>query len=217
MNIQPTQNYSAPFKSGFPVTHWVRETNGSYAPALSRNLNEKLQRSVVRLLNSNIDKSKPEKRPLIEYVKKIISASDSDFAQNPVARSFYFHHGGLSEQKFEPFGYILTGRHAEHMTEVLGKPIGRAKSDAPRRNGNLADTAEINIAVGDYFNQGINFVKKLASHFKLGGKTRYGLHTKFEVIRTKTGRIKEYRLIDLKFCPEEGAGNPFVRTGYLKK
>lgn len=217
MNIQLTQNYSTQFKAAYPVTHWVRETNGSYAPALSRNLNEKLQRSVVRLLNSDIEKVKPEKRSLVQYIKKVITASDSDFAQKPVARSFYFHHGGLSEEKFEPFGYILTGQHAEHMSEVLGKPIGRAKSDAPRLNGDIAETAEVNIAVGDYLKQGISFVKKLASKFKLGSKTRYGLHTKFEVIRTKTGKIKEYRLVDLKFCPEEGEANPFVRTGYIKK
>ncbi len=216
MNIQPTNN-SIQFKSGFPVVHWVRETNGSYAPAFSRDLNEKLQRSVVRLLNSNVEKAKPEKRSLIEYVKKVVSASDSDFARIPFARSFYNHHGGWNGQKFHPFGYILTGRHAEYMSEIFGKPIGRAKADAPRRDGNISDTAEVNIALGDYFKIGINFVKRLASNFKPDGKKSCGLHTKFEIIRTRTGKIKEYRLIDVKFCPEEGVENPFVRTGYIKK
>lgn len=216
MNVQQSQNYSTQFKAGYPVVHWVRETNGSYAPALSRNLNEKLQKNVVRILNADLEKAKSEKRQVMEYVKKIISASDSDFSQNMKARSFYNRHGGWNGQRFEPFGYILTGKDAELMSQVFGKPIGKAKADAPRRDGVVSGSAEVNIAIGDYFRRGISFVKKLASGFKPIDKTRYGLHTKFEVVRTKTGKIKEYRLVDLKFCPEEGSENPFVRTGYVK-
>lgn len=208
MNIQPTQNYSTQFKSGFPVVHWVRETNGSYAPALTQELNVKLQKSLVRLLNSQGNNVKPEKLTLMQYVKRVISGKDEDFLRNPIARSFYNSQGGWNGQQFEPIGYILTGMHAEHMSETLGKPIGKAKNEAPRG-------AEVNIALGDYFKQGLSLVKHLASGFKTG-KTHYGLHTKYEVIRTKTGKIKEYRLVDLKFCPTEGPNNPFVRTGYIK-
>ena len=208
MNIQPTQNYSTQFKSGYPVVHWVRETNESFAPALTSELNVKLQKSIVRLLNSQMKNVKPERLALMRYVKGIISGRDKDFAENPVARSFYNSQGGWDGQKFEPIGYILTGIHAEHMSETLGKPIGKAKSEVPIG-------AEVNIALGDYFKRGLNFVKRLASGFK-SDKTHYGLHTKFEVIRSKTGKIKEYRLLDLKFCPTEGPNNPFVRTGYIK-
>ncbi len=208
MNIQPTSKYSTQFKSGFPVVHWVRETNGSYAPALTQELNVKLQKSVVRLLNSQGSKLKPEKLSLMEYVKRVVAGRDKDYATNPVVRSFYNSYGGWDGQKFEPIGYILTGRHAEHMTETLGKPIGKAKSDVPQ-------SAEVNIALGDYFKRGLSLVKRLASFFKTD-KTHYGLHTKFEVIRSRTGKIKEYRLLDLKFCPTEGPNNPFVRAGYIK-
>ncbi len=209
MNIQPTQNYSTQFKAGYPVVHWVRETNGSYAPALTHELNVKLQKPLVRLLNSQMKKVKPDKLALMEYVKKVICAKDKDYSQNPIARSFYNSQGGWNNQSFEPIGYLVTGRHAEHMTETLGKPIGKAKSEAPQG-------AEVNIALSDYFKRGLTFVKKLASGFKTN-RTHYSLHTKYEVIRTKTGKIKEYRLIDIKFCPTEGSENPFVRTGYVKQ
>ena len=63
--------------------------------------------------------------------------------------------------------------------------------------------------------RGLRYVKKLAAQFRDEKNVRSALHTKFEVIRSKTGKIKEFRLLDLKFCPEEGKDNPFVRTGYL--
>lgn len=211
MNILPKQSYSGTFKAAYPVTHWVRETNGSYAPAVTQALNEKLQKSIVRLLNSQGKKLTPQKLSLMNYVKEIVSASDKDYAKKTVARSFYNSKGGWIQQKFEPIGYILTGIHAEHMTETLGKPIGRIKSENPYGN-----TAELNIALTDYFKRGLVYVKKLASKFKDDKNIHYGLHTKFEVIRSKTGKIKEYRLEDLRFCPQEGPENPFVRTGYIK-
>ena len=210
MNIQPTINYNqkkTSFKSAYPVIHWVRETNGSFAPAVSEELNKRLQRAVVKLLNNqgkNISESKIAMR---DYVKQVISVSDKDFAQAPVARSFYNGKGGREGKKFEPLGYILTGQHAENMTENLGKPIGRAR--------NYGKSAEFNIAIGDYWRRGLRYVKKLAAQFRDEKNVRSALHTKFEVIRSKTGKIKEFRLLDLKFCPEEGKDNPFVRTGYL--
>lgn len=201
------------FKSAFPVVHWVRETNGSYAPALTEELNKKLQRIVVRHINSQGRKATVEKLNFINYLKGIISKSDKDFALNPVARSFYNPKGGWINGDFEPFGYIITGNNAEHFNETLGKPIGRSKSPAPYV-GEKYSSAEVNLALGDYFKRGLSFVKKLAPKFKPNSKIPHGLHTKFEVVRTKTGRIKEFRLLDIKFCPQEGPKSPFVRTGY---
>ncbi|MCM1074016.1 MAG: hypothetical protein NC334_09440, partial [Bacteroides sp.] len=211
MNIQPTQNYSTQFKSAYPVINWVRETNGSYAPAVSAALNTKLQKSVIRLLNGHGKNVTPEKLNFMNYIKQIITNTDKDYAKNPVVRSFYNAKGGWANGKFEPLGYILSGQHAEHMTETMGKSIGRAKSESP----GFANSAEVNIALGDYFRCGMNFVKKLVSNFKDENNTHYALHTKFEVIRSKTGKIKEYRLEDVRFCPSDGPNNPLVKTGYI--
>lgn len=216
MKIQPTQN-STQFKSAYPVVHWVRETNGSYAPAASKELNQKLQRIVVRFLNNQGKNIKPEKLTLMKQVKKVISANDKDYAKNPIARSFYNSNGGWKENGFNPIGYIITGKDAECFTNRLGKPIGKAKSNAPKLDDSLRNTAEVNLALGDYFKRGLYFVKNLVAGFNDNQGIPMGLHTKFEVIRTKTGRIKEYRLEDLRFCPEKGPQNPLVKTGYIKE
>lgn len=222
MKIQAAQNYqlqkqTPQFKSAYPVIHWVKETNGSYAPAISNELNEKLQRILVRLLNNQGKKVKPNKIQFMQYIQSVIASKDSDYAENRIVRSFYDHDGGgWIQDKFAPYGYILSGKHAEHMSETLGKPIGRAKGEAPRINDSLMKTAEVSIAVGDYKQQGLTLVKRLASKFKDSKKICQGLHTKFEIIRTKTGKIKEFRLLDIRFCPEEGPENPFVRTGLYK-
>lgn len=219
MRIQSIQqNNSTNFKSVYPVVHWVREAGERrYAPALSQELNEKLQRSLVRMLNSDEKKVKPEKLPFISKLKQLVSSGDKDFSNNSKARSFYNQQGGWSESGFEPFGYILTGDNAEHMSETLGKPIGRAKGAAPRLGDELAETAEVKISVNDYVKRGLNYVKKLSSRFRNDKKVKMGLHTKFKVIRTKNGKIKGFEFEDARFCPESGADNPFVKTGYIKQ
>lgn len=217
MNIQPINSHhqNTTFNSAYPVVHWVCETNGSFAPVVTSELSVKLQKSIVRLLNNQGKKDTPEKALLRSYVKQVISASDKDYAQNQVVRSFYNPKGGWVKDNFEPLGYMVTGKHAEHLTETFGKPIGRAKRDLPRINNR--NSAEVNIVLGDYWYRGFNYVKGLVSNFKDSGGNKKALHTKFEIVRTKTGKIKGFRLLDLKFCPAEGSNNPFVRTGYLKK
>lgn len=213
MNIKPTQKNVPQFKAAYPVVHWVRETNGSYAPAITQELNGRLQKSIVRILNNQGHDVSEEKLKKVKYIKSVISGCDVDFSQKPIARSIYNIKGGWSNNKFEPIAYLVTGKDAAHLTQVFGKPIGRAKKASSLCPKN---SAEVNIALGDYFKHGLNMVKKLASNFKDEANTHYALHTKFEIIRSKTGRIKEYKFEDAKFCPEEGPNNPFVKTGYIK-
>lgn len=216
MKVQSIQNNQTNFKSGYPVIHWVREAKGGYAPAVTEELNRSLQRKIVRMLNSDVRSAKPEERSLISRLKSVISQGDQDFFFNPVSRSYYNSEGGWTEDRFEPYGYILTGQHCEHMSKVLGKPIGRAKGGAPRINGELAETAETKLAVSDYVNIGLNYVRKLANTFRNINPQNSELHTKFVVERTKTGKIKSIKFEDAKFCPSEGPNNPFERMGYTK-
>jgi len=216
MNIQPFnfQHPNPTFKSAYPVVHWVRETNGSFAPVVTSELSIKLQKAIVRMLNNQGKQSALEKEHMRNYVKQIVAASDKDYASSQKVRSFYNLKGGWGNNSFEPLGYIVSGQHAEHLTETFGKPIGRAKGSLPRLNNR--NSAEVNIVLGDYWHRGFNFVKRLAAKFKGADGRKKALHTKFEIIRSKTGKIKEFRLLDLKFCPAEGADSPFVRTGYLR-
>lgn len=216
MKVQSIQNNQTNFKSGYPVIHWVREANGAYAPAITEELNKTLQRKIISMLNSDIHKVKPNERPLVSHLKSVISQGDQDFFFNPVSRSYYHSDGGWTGDSFEPYGYILTGQHCEHMSKVLGKPIGKAKGGAPRINGELAETAETKLAVSDYVNIGLDYARKLAKAFGKINPQNNELHTKFVVERTKAGKIKSIKFEDAKFCPSEGPNNPFERMGYTK-
>lgn len=45
----------------------------------------------------------------------------------------------------------------------------------------------------------------------------YVLHTKFEILRNKLGKIKDFIFIDARFLPEKGPESPFERLkGYIK-
>lgn len=216
MKVQSIQNNQTTFKSGYPVIHWVRETKGGYAPVVTEELNKSLQRKLVRMLNSDIKDAKPADVPLISKLKSVVLQNDKDYVNNSVVRSYYNSEGNLDGDRIEPFGYILTGQHCEQMSNRFGKPIGRAKSEAPRIDGELKVTAETKLAVFNYVKVGLNYVKRLASNFNKKNPLSSELHTKFVVERTKTGRIKNIKFEDAKFCPSAGPNNPFERMGYTK-
>lgn len=218
MQIQPIQNYSVSkmdknpqFKAVYPVVHWVAETNGSYAPVMSMELTRKLQRILVGILNH----SKKSNHGLVaDSTVDYISKCDLDYRRNQMVRTFYNNNGGY-DKKFVPFAHLVTGKSAVDFDNAYGKAIGEAKGNAPRMNGKPI-SAELKQAVKNYSLGGLRFVndknKKLYDSFGI----EYGLHTKFQTIRSKTGKIKGYELVDIRFCPEKGEKNPFVRIGLTK-
>jgi hypothetical protein len=241
MQINPVQNYkfsqpqkSPQFKSAFPVVHWVAETNGSYAPVASVEFSKVLQRKLVGLINKvlpseqkielmkenatpkNIDKFMKTSSKS-SACKEHLSQWDKSYAKQPIARSFTDKKGGFTrDNKFNPISYLITGKDCEIFTEQLGKPIGKAKSVAPLIYGKRK-SAETQIAVEDYKLLGKNFVMDKSKRIYDEEGKEYALHTKFQIIRNKAGKIKDYELVGIKFCPQEGAQNPFVRTGIYKQ
>lgn len=143
-----------------------------------------------------------------------ISKCDLDYRRNQMVRTFYNNNGGY-DKKFVPFAHLVTGKSAVDFDNAYGKAIGEAKGNAPRMNGKPI-SAELKQAVKNYSLGGLRFVndknKKLYDSFGI----EYGLHTKFQTIRSKTGKIKGYELVDIRFCPEKGEKNPFVRIGLTK-
>jgi len=219
MNINPIQtvtNYHCKnpiFKSAYPVYHWVAETNGSYAVTITEELSKKLQSRLIRMLNNS--RLKTQTAQIAEKVKKYISIFDASYKNNPITRSFYNKKGGFRETHFEPISYLVTGDDAVLLEETLGKPLGIIKSKSPLIKGK-PQSAELTIAIEDYKNLGLNFVKTCAKKIRDERGINLGLHTKFEVIRTKNGKIKDFKLAAIKFCPEIGENNPFKRVGYYK-
>ena len=212
MQVSPLSNisYKTNFKSVYPVYHWVAESGGSYGPAVTESLSRKLNAKVVEYMNKTKIVKSEEINAITKKIKGYMQKFDTQFLKFPFARSFYSNKGGIVDNKILPISYIATAEDAEYIDNILGKAIGQAKKIGLP---NIA-TAEENIATGNYWKLGRKYIESRAKNFVDDLGTEYGLHTKFEVVRNKDGEIKKYKLIDLKFLPENGEKNPFVRLGY---
>ena len=216
MHINSIQNYNykkidrPQFKAAYPVYHWVAEEGSRhYAVAVSPELNKSLQSKLVRLFNST---SRFANTLLGKELIEKLKATDFGYKFNQVVRSYYNHKGGW-DGKFNAIGYLITGNDVAPFDEKFGKNIGRSASISPKINGKRT-SAEYNAATTNYKLGGLNFVTDPKKKIKDSNGVEYGLHTKFEVRRSKTGKIKSYELVDIKFCPETGKDNPFVKLGY---
>ena len=222
MQIQAINNFSntkiqkPQFKSAYPVYHWVAEKGGgSSAPAVTHELNKKLQGVLVRLMNKTSKLSETGfGQRMIEKLKldNLTGVGDFDYSLKSVVRTFNNKNGGWKGE-FVPINYLISGNDVKLFDESFGKPIGRTYIEAPRVKG-MPSSAEYRSAVRDYVLGGLNFVKNPKRKIIDRTGMEYGLHTKFEVVRNKNGEIKGYELVDIKFCPERGKENPFVKLGY---
>ena len=217
MRIQPiieTPNRTT-FRSAYPVVHWLAESNGSYAPVMSLELTQKLQRKLVTIMNSSLEKSPVARQNMISSVQKFVSQWDKDYSKLAHVRSFYDKKGGWTGRGFAPFAYLLTGADSMDFEEKLAKPLGELKSQAPKVNGKPC-SAELHMALRNYCVNGLDYVKSCAQKFTDADGMRYGVHTKFEIKRNKKGEIKDFEFRGIGFCPESGEKNPFVRLGFVK-
>ena len=211
MNISSVNSYqqnSMNFKSVYPVYHWVAEKGGKYAPVISEELNGKLQRDLVRYINRS--GAKPKNEPtLVKKIFDYLLKSDKGFLGENNNRTFYSENGGIKDGKVLPFQYLFTGKDVDKFTEALGKPIGRAIR-ATKQAG-LSKTAEVDVTKGNYWKQGLSYAKSRAKEFMSRDGVQYALHTKYEVVRgPKSGKPK-YKLVDIKFCPENSPESPIEK------
>lgn len=211
MNIQPIQ-FQQPkqinFKSTYPVVHWVAETNGSYAPALSLEIVKVLQRKLVSILNK-VPKAEKPVGLAEQKLKTYMKLCDLDFRKTPFVRSFY-DWNSRREQGFKPVSYVISGEDAASFNEDLTKEIGRNKGIAKTALGNPY-SAESMMAINNYVRNGLKFVNSPEKRITGKDGNTYVLHTKFEVIRNKNGKIKGYNFVDARFLPEKGPNNPIER------
>ena len=215
MNIQPinitktNQPIKTNFKSTYPVVHWVAETNGSYAPALSIEIVKKLQGTLVRAINGLSRKADKPVASEFKKLKEYLKFCDKDYNESQWVRSFY-DRKSARESGFKPVAYMITGNDIERFNDELGKEVGRAKGYSKQILGNPY-SAEAKMAIETYIKKGLNFVNSKYNRFKgLDGQT-YALHTKFEVQRNKSGKIKGYKFVGARFLPEIGEKSPIER------
>lgn len=206
MQIQTLQQPN--FKATYPVVHWVAETNGSFAPVANLDTIKKLQGKLVRALN----KTKNDKTPTAKIAKPIqnyIRTKDADYNKVPRVRSFY-NRVAKYDQAFEPASYIISGADVKDFEETLAKNIGREKSRA-KEFLNFPYSYETLQALHLYNNNGLAYVKNDAKQIKDENGIPQILHTKFEVVRNKLGKVTDFKLLDIRFLPAKGDKNPLER------
>jgi hypothetical protein len=208
MQIQSINNFQKKdtfpnFKSAYPVYHWVAAPGGAYAPVVTNELTKKLHRKLVGFLNSSKLVNTSDKKLIMYKIKNYIAQHDADYRNLPIVRSFYSHRTLEQRGNHDAISFLLTGPDVEAFEENFAKDIGRYKSDAPF-------SAELQVALGNYKLSGMSYVTVRSKRFRIND-IPVALHTKFQEVRDKRGRVKEYRLVDLKFCPNQEKNNPVVK------
>ena len=218
MQIQAINNYSRTnqqtnFKSTYPVIYWVKETGTEAvkksAPVITEDLTSTLQGKLVRYLNRTFSKSDPQKVDLMSKAFTFLKNRDIDYSRYPVVRSFYNPSVGSQKEGLKPIAYLLTGKDVDIFVDKYAKTIGRLKADSPVIGGKRS-SAELNIAIDDYYKKGLNYIKGRAEQFCDKNKVNYELHVNFEPVYKKNGEVKDYILSNMKFRPaNERNINPF--------
>lgn len=198
MNIQPVNNTN--FKSTYPVVHWVAETNGSYAPVANLQIVKKLQGKIIRMLNKPLVSSTKPMEPLEQRLRAYIGVCDADYRNNPNVRSFY------NRTDAAPVSYVISGEDVGIFENNLAKNIGRAKSNA-RELLSKPYSPETMEAIKLYNREGLKFVQNNSKQIKDKNGIIYILHTKFEIIRNRMGKIKDYKFVEARFLPARGQGS----------
>ena len=215
MKILQINNYQyqqTNFKATFPVVHWVAEAGGSYAPESSLKLVRKLQSKVVRALNKPLDETKKEMNVAEQNLRAYLGRCDIDYRNQPQVRSFY----NRTEANLDGNSaavYMITGKDIEPFEVLFAKNIGIAKNEGIK-SLNTPYTPESKTAIDLYNTKGLDFVNNSNLRIKDKNSLTYVLHTKFEIIRNKLGKVKGFRFIDARFLPEKGPECPFEK---LKK
>ena len=198
MNIQPVNNTN--FKSTYPVVHWVAETNGSYAPVANLQIVKKLQGKIIRMLNKPLVSSTKPMEPLEQRLRAYIGVCDADYRNNPNVRSFY------NRTDAAPVSYVISGDDVGIFENNLAKNIGRAKSNA-RELLSKPYSPETMEAIKLYNREGLKFVQNNSKQIQDKIGMMYILHTKFEIIRNRMGKIKDYKFVEARFLPARGQGS----------
>ena len=180
--------------------HWVAETNGSYAPVANLQIVKKLQGKIIRMLNKPLVSSTKPMEPLEQRLRAYIGVCDADYRNNPNVRSFY------NRTDAAPVSYVISGEDVGIFENNLAKNIGRAKSNA-RELLSKPYSPETMEAIKLYNREGLKFVQNNSKQIKDKNGIIYMLHTKFEIIRNRMGKIKDYKFVEARFLPSGGHGS----------
>lgn len=245
MQIQPINYFSSnrksdntQFKSVYPVVHWIAESNGSYAPELTKDMAKKLNERIVSMLNANSSEIASEIRNIQEAikiknsgVKKVVKKSLNQLTKelnelnltlrvkSYIARcDKSYSNNSIARGFYNKNGGIKNNSHeavAYIATsddvlyfEDLGKQIGRARS--------AGDFFAEEKARKNYHDKGLEYARKRSNSYRLSTQEPAELHVKLEAVRGNTGKKERYNIVDMRFFPKEGPNNPFMLTDWIK-
>lgn len=220
-------NPSPQFKSTIPVYHWVAEKGGSYAVPVEKEVIEILHEKMIKAFNA-YGYRKPLKDLSFSGAIKMLMDKDPSYnvlrdfvrktsEKRTLTRSFYNPNGGewMYNGMYEPYSYLITGSHVKDFNEKYAKPLGIIKSYDPKTEG-YRPSADLKMARHQYYSGGLGFVKASETQIKDSGGVRMGLHTKYEIVRDTEGKKIGYKFVDMRFLPETGSENPFVKLSNRK-
>ena len=198
------------FKATYPVVHWVAETNGSYAPVSNLQSVKKLQSKIIRILNKSIEDLTKPMVVTEQNFRSYIAKCDIDYRTKSKVRTFYNREkSNLKGNSYS--AYIISGQDIEPFEEDLTKNIGKIKHESLIATKN-ARSPESDAAVKLYNANGLHYVNQPELRIKdTNTGMTYVLHTKFQIIRNKLGKIKDFKFLDAKFLPEYGPESPFEK------
>ena len=219
-NINGINNKATNFKSTYPVYHWVEKANGNVVPVVTKPEIEKMQSKLVRMLNNTLSRKNVDKAEIMDKTVNIVKEADSDYIKSTVVRSFYNSNGGWKENIFEALTYLITGKDVVKFDKLFGKPIGKAKTISKTPTGKYC-SLELDNALDNYENNGLNFVKAESAKFVKNNDTPSALHIVHAPVYYQKGKnkgkVKEYLPKWVLFRPENGPNNPFIKLGLVNQ
>ena len=226
------------FKSVYPVVHWVREANGSYAPVSKIKYVQAFQEKLICYLNSNplltpkeikeLTKAKlkaekeiitdGEEKISVDSLKKIIDIP-SQYLRAYISSCDDGYRNALRGNKVRSFYDRVTSSSNDFIptsfvlsgedAKEFNKRFGEEIGRATKIYGK--DSDEVKKAKWKYNNEGLKFVNNYLRRKKdANGRTQV-LHTKFEIVRNNEGEITGFKYIDARFLPEFGPESPFEK------
>ena len=85
-NIKSNQNPQ--FKSVYPVVHWLAETNGSFAPQITKEVAQEFNENIIRRLNMKkleIDEKISSFAGYADGIKKAVKACEKEIEFEAIA------------------------------------------------------------------------------------------------------------------------------------
>lgn len=207
------------FKSAYPVIYWIVKNNN---PVLVTNfeLSKKMNTSLVQTLNkcrgiinqkilelkNSTSKTKVKKLNtflLKQRVQNFIRSIDQSYADKPIACGFNTMQGGLDNNRYKPYSYILTGIEAQNFSQTYANPIRLAYHSK-------ASEEVIYEQKRFYGYEGFNYILEKAKGFTNKKGEPKELHV---ILRPKNN--DNYEIACMKFFTDSSPDHPFKNNDWL--